>query len=311
MTHFTVTYACPAPIRTRAGRSPAFLITLIMRPTLLLFVALSVGSAHANWFGSETPAYETWDKPELEQWLKEHNINAPSTYSTSQLQGLVKSNWDAFATAVPAWSYDQYTKAQKSFENLKDASFETWDESRLREFLLEQGIVAPSGPREQLILLAKQKHAGYHAAAASFANEASKTAGGYASSASSVAATATSAIAQATRDVQRSLNDGTDYVYSSWDDSALRKYLEDKGIVDKKTATGLSREQLLEQMRTGYASVSEPVWDAWSDSYIVSSLLSLYRYPMLTIPLSSANGFSRTTSYPPPTTPSAPPSSRR
>lgn len=183
----------------------------------------------------------------------------------------MKSNWDAYTTAVPAWTYDQYTKAQKSFQNLKDASFETWDESRLREFLLEQGVVAPSGPREQLVLLAKQKHAAYSSAASSFSAEASKTAGNYASSASSMAATATSAIAQATRDAQRSLNDSTDYVYSTWDDSTLRKYLEDKGVVNKKTATGLSREQLLAQMRSGYASIAEPTWDAWSDSYIVSS----------------------------------------
>ncbi|KAF7971961.1 hypothetical protein HWV62_19349 [Athelia sp. TMB] len=245
-----------------------------MRPTLLIFVALSVASAQASWFASENPAYESWSKPELQAWLKEHNINAPSSYSTSQLQGLVKSNWDAFATAVPAWSYDQYTKAQKSFQDLKDASFESWDESRLREFLLEQGVVAPSGPREQLVLLAKQKYAGYNAAASSFSAEASKTAGGYASSASSAAATATSAIAQATRDAARALDDSRDYVYSSWDESQLRKYLEDKGVVDKKTASGLSREQLLAQMRTGYASVTEPVWDAWSDSYLREWLLT-------------------------------------
>ncbi|KZP29422.1 hypothetical protein FIBSPDRAFT_988712 [Athelia psychrophila] len=79
---------------------------------------------------------------------------------------------------------------------------------------------------------------------------------------------------RATRDAQRSLNDSVDYVYSSWDDSALCMCLEDKGLVDKKAATGLSCEQLLAQMRTGYARMAKPVWDAWFDSYIREWLLT-------------------------------------
>jgi hypothetical protein len=218
--------------------------------------------------------YTSWSKSELQQWLKDHNINPPSHYSTSQLKALVKSNWVTIqpseATGGVAWTQDQYAKAQKSFQDLKESAFDSWDESRLREFLLEQGIVAPSGPREQLVLLAKQKYRGYNAAGSTLSTEASKTAGGYMSSASSLGTTASTAISQATKDVMRKLDDGKDYVYSTWDEGKLRKYLEDKGVVDKKTAKKLSRQQLLEKMRTAYASITEPIWDSWSDSYIVS-----------------------------------------
>jgi len=138
----------------------------------------------------------------------------------------------------------------------------------LREFLLEHGVVAPSGPREQLVLLAKQKYRGYTTAGSSLSAEASKTAGGYMSSASSVGATASTAIAQATKDVARKMDDGKDYVYSTWDEGKLRKFLEDKGLVDKKAATTLTKQQLVEKMRSGYASVIEPIWDTWSDSYM-------------------------------------------
>ncbi|KZP29408.1 hypothetical protein FIBSPDRAFT_884844 [Athelia psychrophila] len=65
----------------------------------------------------------------------------------------------------------------------------------------------------------------------------------------------------ATRTRHCAVNDSVDYVYSSWDDSALCMCLEDKGLVDKKAATGLSCEQLLAQMRTGYARMAKLVWN--------------------------------------------------
>lgn len=178
-----------------------------------------------------------------------------------------------------AWAQGQYNKAQKSFQGLKESAFDSWDESRLREFLLEQGVVAPSGPREQLILLAKQKYRGYTAAGSSLSAEATKTANNYVSSASSVGPTASTAISQATKDIARKMDDGKDYVYSTWDEGKLMKFLENKGLVEKKAAKKLTRLQMLDKMRTGYASVAEPVWDTWSDSYMVC--LPPYSYSIL------------------------------
>jgi hypothetical protein len=241
----------------------------------------SLSGAHASWFGAadntQSPAaapYATWSHAQLKQWLADHHISIPSTPSSSQLQHLVKSNWESVSATGSAWSQGKYNKAQKSFQGLKESTFDSWDESRLREFLLEQGVVAPNGPRERLVLLAKQKYRGYNAAAASLSSEAYKTAGDFASSASSVASSATAAVVQATHDVTRKLDDTKDYVYSTWDDGRLRKFLEDRGIVDKKAAGKMSRQQMLDKMRDGYASVSEPVWETWSDSYIREWLLT-------------------------------------
>lgn len=270
-----------------------------MRPSLFFLVALSVSGVHASWFGSDSPrkssqnypssvplinqlAYSSWSRVELQQWLNDHSIKTPPAYSTSQLRSLVKSNWvyvQSSADAASAWTQDQYTKAQKSFRDVKEASFESWDESRLREFLLEQGVVAPSGPREQLVLLAKQKYRGYNEAGSSLSAQASKTAGGYMSSASSLGVTASTTIAQATKDAVRKMDDGKDYVYSTWDEGKLRKYLEDKGVVDKKASSKLTKQQLLEKMRGAYASVTEPIWDSWSDSYMVRPVLLPFSCP--------------------------------
>lgn len=169
-----------------------------MRPTTFLLVALGATTAHASWFGSDSS-------------------NDPSP-SASQ------------------WTSEQLERAQVAFQNLKSDAFDSWDESKLREFLLEQGVVEPKGPREQLVLLAKQQYRQYNSAASSYsasmssvAGQASKSATSLASEASRTASTAvygdskyqasksaSSFIAQATNDVSRTLDNSKDYVYSTY-----------------------------------------------------------------------------------------------
>lgn len=217
--------------------------------------------------------------------MHEHNIETPKGYSQKDLEDLVKSNWQSGSV----WTRDQYDRAQQVFSNYKDSAFDTWDDSRLREFLLEQGVVAPSGPREKLVLAAKQYYRGYTDAAASYAStashaassaiygdekdQASKSATSLYSKASN---TVSSVAAQASETAVRALDDSKDYVYSTWDDNRLRSYLEEKGVI--KTKQQATRDQLLAHMRDSYAKVSNPVWDAWSDSYMVCTVPNPFHY---------------------------------
>jgi hypothetical protein len=166
-------------------------------------------------------------------------------------------------SAASKWTAEQYEAAQKSFQGLKESAFDTWSDSRLREFLLEQGIVAPSGPRESLVLAAKGQYKAYTDAASSLAHQATATVDSAASQASSYAA-------QATAEAFRQADLGRDYVYSSWDDSKLKEYLVKKGLMKSKEQK--KRDEMLAMMRNAYTSTTDPVWKAWSDSYIV-------RYP--------------------------------
>ncbi|KAK7055434.1 hypothetical protein R3P38DRAFT_2847037 [Favolaschia claudopus] len=238
-----------------------------MRPALLLLLAVSLTGTSASWFGSDTPQYNDWSSTELKKWLKDHNINAPDAYSQQQLKDLVQSNWNL----ASAWTYDQYASAQKSYADLRDTAFETWDESRLREFLLEQGVVSPSGPREQLVLLAKNQYAAYTAAASSFSARASTAV--YGDSTHQMTKSVSSAIAQATREAARQLDDSKDYVYSTWEDNRLRSYLTDKGTAAKDLADK-KRVDLLVLMRDVYARVTTPIWEAWSESYMREWLIA-------------------------------------
>ncbi|KDQ11255.1 hypothetical protein BOTBODRAFT_163031 [Botryobasidium botryosum FD-172 SS1] len=250
-------------------------------PLFLAFVALSVSSANAGWFGAEDPSptnvpeYATWKHAQLVQWLHDNGIEAPASYTDNQLTDLVKSNWDASAS----WTSDRVEQAQHVFSNLKEASFDAWDESALRNFLVEHGVVAPNGPREHLVLLAKQQYRAYTKAASSLSAQASagmstavygdskyqasKSASSLYTHASN---TASAAAVQSSEAVTRALQDATDYVYSTWTENQLRSYLEGKGVIKSKQQA--TRDELLAKMRDAYAATTTPVWKAWSDSYI-------------------------------------------
>ncbi|KAM5530324.1 hypothetical protein V8D89_008971 [Ganoderma adspersum] len=248
-----------------------------MRLTFLLVALTATSAAQASWWsGSNEPAeYTSWSTKELQNWLDAHNIPYPSqSPSPADLQAAVKAHWDSAFT----WSSDQYTKAQVAFAALKADAFDTWDESRLREFLLEQGVVNPSGPREQLVLLAKQKWRQYSSIASVYSKSASRSASSLSSTASKQASTAihgdswyqasksaSSIMAQATNQVGKTLDDSKDYVYSSWDDNRIRAYLEEHGVVEPPATP---REKLLARMKETYAATVTPVWKSWSDSYI-------------------------------------------
>ena len=145
------------------------------------------------------------------------------------------SSASSASAQASAWSAEQYYKAQQVFQGLKADAFDAWDESRLREFLLDQGVVEPKGTREQLALLAKQKYHAYTDAASSYSSSATSLAGdasrGATSLASKASASASTAVygdsksqasksisstfAQATNDISRKLDDSKDYIYST------------------------------------------------------------------------------------------------
>ncbi|KAG6811392.1 hypothetical protein H0H92_007636 [Tricholoma furcatifolium] len=241
-----------------------------MRPSLfLLGLGLTATAQASSWFGSSEPhaPYSSWSVADLTTWLDAYNIHIPfKTPTQADLKRLVQENWDRVAT----WSYDQYTSAQEYFADLHHSSFDTWDESQLRQFLLEQGIVAPKGNKEQLLHLCKSQYRAYSNAASSFAEYASTAAHG--DSKHQATQSLSSFAAHATDAAGKVLDNTKDYVYSSWDDNKLRRYLESHGIAleDEKH----SRNQLLDLMRDTYAKVADPVYEAFSDSYLHNWLVS-------------------------------------
>lgn len=246
---------------------------IVLVTTLALSLSVNTGwawLAGAAASSNYQPEYATWSSAELKRWLVDHNVPLPTHTkepTRSELRYLVAENWHS----ASAWTYDQYNHAQQTFSDLRDTAFETWDESRLREFLLRQGIVAPKATKDQLVMMAKSHYKGYKDAAKSFADRASSTASQVTEGASKTAEAFTTrvsaAVAQAETDVARAIDRSKDYVYSSWDDSKLRAYLQSKGLL--KSNAEKKRDELLAMMEEYYNKVSNPIWESWSDSYMV------------------------------------------
>lgn len=237
-----------------------------------LFIAIGLSLAvQASWFGGNnegSPPYSTWSTAELRLWLEEHSVPVPkhTTPTQAELRDLVAAHWNSYS----AWTQDQYAAAQKTFADIRDSTFEKWDESTLRQFLLEQGVIAPKGTKEELVLLAKEKYKAYTDAASSFSARASTAV--YGDSAYQMTKSASSLVSQASAAVANRFDESKDYVYSSWDEAQMRKYLESKGLL--KTKAQKEHAELLEMMHGVYGRATKPIWKAWSDSYIHHWLVS-------------------------------------
>jgi Putative nuclear envelope organisation protein len=66
-------------------------------------------------------------------------------------------------------------------------------------------------------------------------------------------------------------------VYSTWSDNQLQTYLKNQGFLDDKNET--TREQLFTLMKEAYISVADPIWNAWSDSYMVRTGFDYIHFP--------------------------------
>ena len=260
-----------------------------MRFSSFTFCATLVVTVLASWFSPDKPGmycmptrmtatltaysvYTHWDSSQLRTWLRGRGIEPPTGFTQKELQTLVKLNWNT----VQTWTQEQYDRAQHALGSIRDDVFDTWGESQLRDFLLEQGVVAPSGPREKLVLAAKQHYQAFTSAASSIGSSASVAASSAAFGdrglrasplASSAYEVPSSAIVQASETLARALDDSKDYVYSTWSDKQLRKFLEEKGVL--KPNDPAPRDQLLLKMRDAYSKATRTTWSSWSDSYIV------------------------------------------
>ncbi|KAF8192673.1 hypothetical protein K438DRAFT_2017872, partial [Mycena galopus ATCC 62051] len=187
------------------------------------------------------PEYNDWSSAKLKKRLKDHNINVPETYSQAQ------HNWDY----ASSWTSEQYASGKSRLRTCARVLFDAWDESRLREFLLEQAVVSPSGPREQLHRRLRRLHAPDDQEHLELRGPGD---------------------AQAARQ----MDDSKDYVYSTWDDNRLRTYLVERGTLAKDVADK-KRSELLALIRDVYARVTTPVWEACANvsSRTMSTLVKL------------------------------------
>jgi len=145
---FPLFFLFPSIIISRFFISPLASFPFLRLATLP-FVLISLLIPRSPFSPSADPS--TWSIEQAKTWLETHKIHVPTT--TDDILAAVRDNFDLVARkgaqAVGA--------GQAYYEVYSDKAVDSWSESQLREFLLEQGVVSPKGTVEELRIAAKQR----------------------------------------------------------------------------------------------------------------------------------------------------------
>lgn len=95
----------------------------------------------------------TWSLADAKKWLQAHSIDLPAGATQQQALKLVQDNLDAVAKRGARGA----GAAQAYYEAITEKTIDAWTESQLREYLLEHGIISPSGTLEEMRIAAKQR----------------------------------------------------------------------------------------------------------------------------------------------------------
>ncbi|KAI5858580.1 putative MSC1 protein [Tricharina praecox] len=193
--------------------------------------------------------YESWSESDLKRWLDEHGYPAPQPSSRDKLIAAVRRN--SRLASVKAAKDKESTK-----KSVSDAVFNSWSDSKLKEFLDTHNVKVPQGStRNELIALARRNKAYYSGESA-------------ASSISSAASAATSVVGDKASKATDTANYygqvAFDKVIEQWSDTRLKAYLDSRGVPVPQAS---KRDELLAKVRlhkhkaaTGYGAWTFDTW---------------------------------------------------
>jgi len=212
--------------------------------SILLLAFAAEGALASTWFSKAI--YNKWHETELERWLSDHNVPYPTPADRKDLENLVKENWnskvvqpyndwdiptmqaylsekgadakyqteknkDTLLSQVQKYWYETGDKAGETYGDVKGWIFNTWDDSSLKSFAEYHGIVPkPPSKREQLLSAVQENY-------------------------ESAAAKATESAAYP-----------GDWIYAQYTDSALKKWLDERGYPVPQPST---RDKLISSVR--------------------------------------------------------------
>jgi len=253
-----------------------------------LVVSLAAQATANSWFGKAGAyIYDKWHETELERWLSDHGIPHPSPSDRKNLQNTVTDNWnDKIVTPYYSWdaqSLQNYLtlkgqqakkgtekdvkslaeqvkvywtetedSANQAYGSVKEWIFDTWSDSQLKAFADKNGIPVPQPRQRDSLIRAVREN--YQAAADKLGETAAYPG---------------------------------DWLYSSWSDSDIKAWLDERGYNVPQPTTrdsliaSLRRQSRLASLNAKgtYAqvsssaaaaqqSLSDALLNSWSDSQI-------------------------------------------
>lgn len=222
--------------------------------------------------------YQSWSESDLKEFLDARGLPAPqpttrdklvaSVRRNARLASLNTSNAASSASASASSAAVAASKSAASAQaSLSDALFDSWSDSKIKEWLDEQGIPVPQGSKKnELLALARKNRASLTGNAASTVSASAASAFGAATS------KASNAGARATDDAALAADDAFNSAVDTWGESRLKAYLDSRGV---PVPQGSKKNDLISQVRLNRHKASTG-WSAWTFDTWTSDNLKKY-----------------------------------
>lgn len=147
---------------------------------------------------------------------------------------------------------------------MSDALFDSWSDSKLKEFLDEHGVPVPQGSKKNELVALARKHR-----ASLVGNAASTVSGSAASAFGAATSKAGNQFAKATDDASMAAEDAFSSATDTWSESRLKAFLDARGI---PVPQGSTKDELVKQVRLNKHK-AQSGWSAWTfDTWTVDNL---------------------------------------
>lgn len=223
--------------------------------------------------------YEAWSESDLKEFLDTHGLPSPQPTTRDKLIASVRRNAHlaslkakegstaasksaaSVSQAAASAAADASKSAAAAQESLTDSLFQSWSDSDFKAFFDKNNIKVPQGSKRNELVALARKHRAYllgdtvSASAASAFGAATTKAGNQ--------------YAQATDDAQLKAQDASDSVISTWSDSALKEWLDARGVPVPQSG---KRDELLAKVRLNRHKAATG-WGAWTfDTWTAENL---------------------------------------
>ena len=214
--------------------------------------------------------YKSWSESDLKEFLDARGIPAPQPSTRDKLIAKVRRNSrqatlsmegaaSSASKSVASGASVASASAASAQASLGDMLFDSWSDSKLKEFFDSNGIPVPQGSKRNEMVALARKHA-----AALTGNEKSTASASGASAFGAATSKAGNAAAKATDDAAAMSEDVFNSAIDTWSDSRLKGFLDSRGVPVPQSG---KRDEILAKVRlnkhkasTGYSAWTFDTW---------------------------------------------------
>lgn len=186
------------------------------------------------------------------KWLDEHGYPVPQPSNRDKLIASVRRNSRLVSLKLSDSSSSSSRSAKDAKNYVSDTVFNSWSDSKLKEFLDKNNIKVPQGStRNELLALVRRNKAHYIGDTIS---------GSAASAYSSATSVCGDKVSQATDGASGCVRSAFDEVIEQWSNTRLKSYLDSRGVPVPQNG---KRDELLAQVRL-YKHKAATGFGAWT-----------------------------------------------